>query len=66
MAYISYIVRLINSDPVFHFVAKTAEDEAGVVPKSCNNCDIFPATIILQSLRKVPVVQRDLTKKLIQ
>ena len=63
MAYIGNIVRLINSDPKFHFVAKTAKDEISVITEFDNNSLILPATNILESLWKVPVVESDLTTK---
>lgn len=63
MAYIGYIVRLINGDPKFHFVAKMAKDEIRIIPEFENNCLIFPAPNILQSLWKVPVVEGDLIAK---
>lgn len=63
MAHVGYIVRLINGDPEFHFVAKTAEDEVSVIPEFDNNSLILPAPKVLQSLWKVPVVESDLTTK---
>ncbi len=63
MAYIGYIVWLINGDPKFHFVTKTAKDEVGIIPEFDNNSFILPAPNILQSLWKVPVEESDLMGK---
>lgn len=63
MAYIGYIVRLINCDPKFHFVAKTAKYEVCIIPEFDNDSLILPAPDVLQSLWKVPVVESDLTAK---
>lgn len=63
MAYIGYIVWLINCDPKFHFVPKTAKDEVSIIPEFGYNCFILPASNILKSLWKVPVVESDLAAK---
>lgn len=63
MAHIGYIVWLINGDPKFHFVAKTAKDKVSVILKFDNNSLILPAPNVLQNLWKVPVVESNLTTK---
>lgn len=63
MAYIGYIVWLVNGDPKFHFVAETAKDEVSIIPEFENNSFILPAPNFLQSLWKVPVVKSDLRAK---
>lgn len=63
MAYIGYIVRFINGDPKFDFVAKTAKDEVSIIPEFADNGIILPAPNVLQSLWKVPVVESDLITK---
>lgn len=63
MAHHRNVVRFINSDPVFYFVAKTAKNKVSIIPEFINNSVILPAPNVLQCLWKVPVVQSDLTEK---
>lgn len=63
MAYIGYIVWLINCDPFFHFVAKTTKDEISIFPESVNDSLILPPFNVLESLWKVPVVESNLKAK---
>lgn len=60
MANIGNIIRLINGNPEFHFVAKTVKHEVSIIFEFLNDSLILPAFNILQSLWKVPVVQSDL------
>lgn len=62
MPYHCYIIWLINGDPKFDFVAKTAKNEVSVIFESVDNSVVLPATNILQSLWKIPVVESDLTQ----
>lgn len=63
VAYVSNIVWLINCDPKFHFVTKAVKDKISVFLKSVNYCLIFPSSDVLQSLRKVPVKESNLSAK---
>lgn len=63
MANIGNIVWLINGDPKFHFVAKTVKNEVRIIPEFDNDSLVLPASNILQSLWKVPVVESNLTAK---
>lgn len=63
MPYVSYIVRLVNGDPKFHFRTKMAKNYVSIIRESGNDCFILPSPNVLQSLWKVPVVESDLTAK---
>lgn len=63
VAYVSNVVWLINCDPKFHFVPQTVEDEISVFLEPVNDRDVPPPSNILQSLRKVPVIESDLSGK---
>ena len=47
MAYIGYIVRLINGDPKFYFMAETTEDKISIISEFNNNGVILPAPNVL-------------------
>lgn len=53
----------IKGDPNFHFVTKTVKHEVSIVLEKLNKAVIQKASIILYSLRQVPVVQSNLKRK---
>lgn len=63
VAHISNVVRLINCDPKFHFVSQTFKDEISVFLESVNDGHVLPSSNVLQRLRKVPVIESNLSAK---